>query len=73
MDLDKERRFLPRGLLRGQVDSTVEDRTSDAMQERTIRGPLTTAVQSALSCGLLLPELIRCVRDIWEDECVVAP
>lgn len=72
-DLDKEMRFPPRGLLRGLLSLSAEDRALRTLQENTIRGPLTTAVRRSRYCNLSLDELLRCTRDVWEDECATIP
>jgi hypothetical protein len=38
------------------------------LRENVIRTALTLVVRDAMMCGLALEELVRCTRDLWEEE-----
>lgn len=54
--------------LRGSVILPMEDWTIQRLRENIIRTDLTVVVKEAMAYGLSLHELLRCTRDVWEEE-----
>jgi hypothetical protein len=65
VDLDREERCPPP---RGFADISFGGRAMQTLRENVIRTALTLVVRDAMMCGLALEELVRCTRDLWEEE-----